>query len=233
MVPLSLLQAQVSGLRRGGARRIAVLGNDAEAVGAVAAEMGIIAPNDVVALDRGQREDEAFRDFCLMSRSRSVVGGSSAFARVAQLIAGSSEVIQPDQMFSAADARALLWEAAMNAGSTDRVEATLASDHLFQRQDIVLTQAEEILLLERTVELDPDDPTRWLGLIARYSRSGDQVGADRALDRFSRQFADRVPVAVELARRSTTPEHRPGHLTAREWPALESVISQAWGQSGS
>jgi hypothetical protein len=228
-MPLVLIERIVADLRCQGAQNILLLGNDPDLVAEVSDRIGAHAPHDLVPVPSGSPQEEAFRDFCLLARASRVLGGASAFARVAQLVAGA-QVIRPETALPSDETRRLLWAAVMDGGGGRPLEATLASDHLFQRSDIRLTVEEEIRLLERTIELDPEDPTRWLGLLARKARLGDASGAERAMRGLAERFEGRETTAAAQAMRGTTALERPAHLTRRDWQDLVGLgaLGEHW-----
>ncbi len=231
-LPLVLIERMVADLRRDGAQNILLIGNDPDLVAEVSHRIGARVPHDVVPLLNGSLQEEAFRDLCLLARSERVLGGSSAFARVAQLIAGAT-VVRPEAMLSAHDTRALLWSAVMNDEQERPLEATLASDHLFQRPDLILSAADEVALLERTIELDPEDPTRWFGLLARAIRSGDERAVERITAEMSERFRGRELFTAERAARGRTPREFPAHLTYADWHDLLRFegLAPAWAEA--
>lgn len=218
-MPAVLIERIVAQFRREGAGEVLLLGNDPAFIAELAATLDARTPEDLLPGAARSPQEEAFRDFCLLARAESVLGGESAFARVAQLVAGS-RVILAEEAIPADETRRLLWSSAMNPDPVRPLEATLASDHLFQRPDLQLTLLEEIELLERTVAADPDDPTRWLGLLVRLARTGDRAGAARVIAGMSARFEGRETVAVDQARRGRTPSARPAHLSGAEWGEL-------------
>jgi hypothetical protein len=223
-IPLVLVERTMTHLRLGGTESVLLLGNDAAFVAEVSERIGARVPNDMIPFSATSMQEEAFRDFCLLARARRVLGGTSAFARVAQLVA-SAKVVRPEDLLSAHEARALLWSAAMDGDNDLPLEATLASDHLFQRPDLPLSVADQVALLVRTIELDPEDPTRWFGLLVRLVRLGDVRGAERVIGRLSERFAGREDDAVLRAARGRTNQDRPGHFTHEDWRALLTVES--------
>ncbi len=231
-LPLVLIERMVADLRRDGAQNILLIGSDTDLVADVSSRVGARVPHDVVPLLNGSLQEEAFRDLCLLARSERVLGGSSAFARVAQLIAGAT-VVRPQAMLSAHDTRALLWSAVMNDEQERPLEATLASDHLFQRPDLILSAADEVALLKRTIELDPEDPTRWFGLLARGVRSGDERTVGRVTAEMSERFRGRELLTVERAARGRTPREFPAHLTDADWQDLLRFerLAPAWAEA--
>jgi hypothetical protein len=231
-LPLVLIERMVADLRRDGAQNILLIGNDPDLVDEVSSRIGARAPHDMVPLATGSLQEEAFRDLCLLARSERVLGGSSAFARVAQLIAGAT-VVRPEAMLSAHDTRELLWSTVMNDEQGRPLEATLASDHLFQRPDLILSAADEVALLERTIELDPEDPTRWFGLLARGVRSGDERTVGRVMAEMSERFRGREQLTVQRAARGRTSRDHPAHLTDADWQDLLRFdgLEPAWVQA--
>jgi hypothetical protein len=231
-LPLVLVERMVADLRRDGAENILLIGNDPDLVSEVSRSMGARVPHDLVPLATGSLQEEAFRDLCLLARSERVLGGSSAFARVAQLVAGAT-VVRPEEMLSADETRALLWSAVMNDGRGSPLEATLASDHLFQRRDLILTAEDEVALLERTIELDPEDPTRWFGLLARGIRSGDTREVERITAALSERFRGHEQLTIDRAARGRTSGDHPAHLTDADWQDLvrHDGLEPTWTQA--
>jgi len=218
-LPMVLMDRIVAGLRADGAENILLLGNVQTFAAEMSERIGARTPDDLIPLTSGSPQEKAFRDFFLLSRAQRVLGGSSAFARVAQLVAGA-QVIRPETVLSTAEIRRLLWSAVMDGEAERPLEATLASDHLFQRADIGLSIEDEVALLERTVELDPEDSTRWLGLLVRRIRSGDRAGAERTRREFGQYFSGREPMAVALARGGMTSLEKASHFTTGDWQEL-------------
>jgi len=221
-LPIVLLDRIVADLRAEGAENILLLGNDQAFVAEMSERVGASTPHDLVPVTSGSPQEKAFRDFFLLSRSQRVLGGSSAFARVAQLVAGA-KVIRPETVLSPAEIRGLLWSAVMNGADDRPLEATLASDHLFQRADITLSIEDEIALLERTVELDPEDATRWFGLLVRRIRAGDQKGAEQTRSEIAERYAGRESAAAVQASRGMTSVEKASHLTTGDWQELISA----------
>lgn len=230
-IPMVLIDRIVAALRAMGVENILLFGNDQAFTAEMSESLGARTPEDLISLRPGSLQEKAFRDFFLLSRSERVLGGSSAFARVAQLVAGA-KVIRPEMLLSSAEMRRLLWAAVMDGPAGRPLEATLASDHLFQRADITLSIEEEIALLERTVELDPEDPTRWLGLLARRARSGDRKGAERTRREIAERFAGREARAAERARGAANPREKGSHLTTADWQDLVSrgELDERWSE---
>jgi hypothetical protein len=231
-MPVALIERVVEQFRHEEAGEVLLLGNDPAFVRHLATDLGARTAADLIPLVSGSPQGDAFRDFCLLARAQSVLGGESAFARVAQLVAGS-RVIRPEEAISAEETRRLLWSSAVEPDPVRPLEATLASDHLFQRRDLILTASEEIALLERTLEVDPDDPTRWLGLIIRLVRVGDSDGASRVMRAMETRFRGRELLAVGQAFRGRTPPRHPAHLTDADWRELLEVeeLADIWTQA--
>ena len=231
-IPAALAIRVVEDFQRRRSGEVLILGNDPHVVGEVASTLGARTAEDLLPGQPRSSQEEAFRDFCLLARTGSVLGGGSAFSRVAQLVAGS-RVILPEAAIPTGEARSLLWAAVIHPDPDRPLEATLASDHLFQRPDLVLTPAEEIELLERTIELDPEDPTRWLGLLVRFARSGDLSGAGRAMTGMAERFHGRELETAALAFRGRTPADRPAHLTDSDWRVLldVEVLAPSWREA--
>jgi hypothetical protein len=230
--PMALIERIVQIVPRDPRDRALLIGNDGPLLVATAERIGADTPDGVVGLPKGSSDQQAFRDFCLLARAGAVLGGTSAFARVAQLIAGS-RVIQVEDILPADEIRTLLWTAVMRGDANRPLEATLASDHLFQRRDIRLTLAEEVALLERTVELDPEDPTRWLGLLVRRVRQGDRTGAERTMAEIAVRFAGDVGTAARQTVGGRTGLEYPGHLTDDDWRDLftADVLDATWSDA--
>jgi len=231
-MPLVLVERTMTDLRLGATESVLLLGNDSVFVMEASERIGARVPNDMVPVSGASLQEEAFRDFCLLARARRVLGGTSAFARVAQLVAGA-KVVRPEDVLSAEETRALLWSAAMDGEQGLPLEATLASDHLFQRPDLSLSVGEEVALLERTIELDPEDPTRWFGLLVRLVGLGDVRAAERAIGGLSERFAGRETEAILQAARGRTNQNRPGHFTYEDWRALLVLdpLGPAWREA--
>lgn len=231
-MPAVLIERVVAPFRAGGAGEVLLLGNDPAFVADLAERLGARTADELAPGVATTPQDRAFRDFCLLARSGSVLGGSSAFARVAQLVAGS-RVIRAEEAIPLRETRDLLWSAVVDPDPDHPLEATLASDHLFQRPHIALTLEEELLLLERTVRIDPEDPTRWLGLLVRQARSGDRAGAARTMAGMADRFEGRESEALTTASRARTPLTHPGHLTDRDWCDLDATdaIAPRWREA--
>ncbi len=231
-LPLVLVDRIVADLRRDGAENILLIGNDPDLVAEASGRIGARVAHDIVPLSTESLQEEAFRDFCLLARSERVLGGSSVFARVAQLVAGAT-VVRPEAVLSAHDSRELLWSAVMNDDQGRPLEATLASDHLFERPDLILSAADEVALLERTIGLDPEDPTRWFGLLARGVRSGDTLAVKRITAEMSERFKGREQLTAERAFRGITSREHPLHLTGADWQDLLRYegLQPAWAQA--
>jgi hypothetical protein len=229
LLPLALIERIVADLRRQGAETVLLLGNDPDLLTDVSGSIGARTPHDLVPVPSGSLQEKAFRDFFLLARAERVLGGASAFARVAQLVAGA-KVIRPETVLSSTEIRRLLWSAVMDEATDRPLEATLACDHLFQRADITLSMEDELALLERTVELDPEDSTRWLGLLVRRIRSGDRAGVERTRRRIDERFAGREVTAAARARGGMTSLDKASHLTAEDWDELvrRGALDERW-----
>ena len=232
LLPAVLIERLVEDARRQGAGEVLLVGNDPAIVADLAIALRVRTADDLLPLSTPSLQEEAFRDFCLLARTGSVLGGGSAFARVAQLVAGS-RVILPEAAIPVGEMRDLLFTAVMHPDPDRPLEATLACDHLFQRPDMALNPAEEIALLEQTIGLDPEDPTRWLGLLIRLLRTGDRIGASRVMAGMAERFDSRETEAAAHAFRSRTPVGRPAHLTDADWwELLESgVTGPRWAEA--
>ena len=227
--PMALIERIARILPRDPRARVLLIGNDGTLLAETAERIDADTPEGVVGLSEGSSEQQAFRDFCLLARAGAVLGGTSAFARVAQLIAGS-HVVRVDDLLPVHETRELLWAAVMQGDPGRPLEGALASDHLFHRRDIALTLADEIALLERTVELDPEDPTRWFGLLVRRARHGDRTGAERTMAEIAARFGDDVGTTAALAAGGRTGIKYPGHLTDGDWRDLLAldVLDATW-----
>jgi hypothetical protein len=228
-LPVVLLDRIVGALRAEGAENILLLGNDQTFIAEMSESLGARTPDDLIPVASGSAQEKAFRDFFLLARAERVLGGASAFARVAQLVAGA-KVIRPETVLSSTEIRRLLWSAVMDEATDRPLEATLACDHLFQRADITLSMEDELALLERTVELDPEDSTRWLGLLVRRIRSGDRAGVERTRRRIDERFAGREATAAARARGGMTSLDKASHLTAEDWDELvrRGALDERW-----
>lgn len=230
--PMALVERLVRILPRDPRDRVLLIGNDGSLLGEAAERIGADTPDSIVGLPEGSSDRQAFRDFCLLARAGAVLGGTSAFARVAQLIAGS-RVVRAEDMLPSDETRELLWTAVMRGDPGRPLEGALACDHLFQRRDIPLTLADEVALLERTVELDPEDPTRWFGLLVRRARQGDRTGAERTMAEIAARFAEDVGTTAMQAAEGRTGLEYPGHLTDGDWQDLLAlgVLDTTWGDA--
>jgi hypothetical protein len=231
-IPMVLIEKIIEVIPRGTSEHVLLIGNDQRVADDIAQRTGAATPEALAGLGSNSPQERAFRDFCLLSRSRAVLGGTSAFARVPQLIAGS-RVIRPEEVLSREETRALLWLAVMRNDPQHPLEATLASDHLFQREDLNLSATDELELLERTVELDPDDPTRWLGLLVRKARLGETSGARRTMVAMAARFEGSEEVALARAAQGRTGMASPGHLTHADWCDLVKlgVLDATWSDA--
>jgi hypothetical protein len=233
-VPMVLIDRIVGDVRAAGAENILLLGNVRTTSTEMARRIGAQTPDELMPGTSESPQDMAFRDFFLLSRSQRVLGGSSAFARVAQLVA-DAKVILPETVLSTAEIRGLLWSGVMEGAVDHPLEATLACDHLFQRGDITLSIEEEIALLERTTELDPEDSTRWLGLLVRRIRLNDRKGAERTRRAIAERFAGREPAAAAQARNGMTARAMASHFTTADWQELVGLggLGDIWTEGPS
>jgi hypothetical protein len=228
-IPMVLIERIIDVLPRAAGEHLLLIGNDEPLICDIAERMGADTPESLMGQGANSPHERAFRDFCLLARSGAALGGTSAFARVPQLIAGS-HALRPEEMLSRDETRALLWSAVMRNDPRYPFEATLASDHLFQRRDLQLSLMDEVELLERTVQIEPEDPTRWLGLIVRKARLGDAPGAARGMAAMASQFKGREEVALAQAAQGRTGSANPGHLTHVDWIDLIElgVLDPIW-----
>jgi hypothetical protein len=228
-VPMVLIERIIEMFSRDRGEGVLLIGNDERLLNYIAERTGAGTPDGLTGSEEASPPERSFRDFCLLARSKAVLGGTSAFSRVPQLIAGS-HVLRPEEMLSRDETRALLWSAVLRNDPRYPLEATLASDHLFQRRDLQLSAREEVELLERTVQIDPEDPTRWLGLIVRRARLGDTLGAARDMAAMASLFRGKEDVALAQAAQGRTGSANPGHLTGVDWLDLIDlgVLDATW-----
>ncbi|MBD9373199.1 discoidin domain-containing protein [Rhizobium sp. ARZ01] len=164
-------------------RDVYLFGQDSESIAHIAHSCGCIDSDTLNSIETGkmERHQRAIYDIVLLSRFETIVGGSSGFLRQASAI-GGSKIVNPQQLFSeSVQHLASISDLAKHASIYHPMHVAFGYWYAFFYGRKNRQSGENIAVLEKAIEFDPDNELYYYVLSSLLAQNGDNHRSSNVL----------------------------------------------------